>query len=118
MPGTSRDLARQMFQLTAARRRLGHGSVPVTRLVKVSTHSRPEAAGLKFFFLPFKVVEFQLTAARRRLAFVEMLRNNMMVFQLTAARRRLERSSRNSLPPAKFQLTAARRRLVREIIPR
>ena len=67
MPGTSRDLARQMFQLTAARRRLGHGSVPVTRLVKVSTHSRPEAAGLKFFFLPFKVVEFQLTAARRRL---------------------------------------------------
>ena len=34
-----------MFQLTAARRRLGHSGAKLTHLIKVSTHSRPKAAG-------------------------------------------------------------------------
>ena len=54
------------FQHTAARRRLGkHQSLPDIFL-RVSTHSRPKAAGFTVILIVFSYV-FQHTAARRRL---------------------------------------------------
>ena len=56
---------------------------------KVSTHSRPKTAGAPSFSFNI-AIEFQLTAARRRLGAISLL---LMCrrggFQLTAARRRL-----------------------------
>ena len=59
--------AKQTFQLTAARRRLGHILSDGRTLEIVSTHSRPKAAGAarRLGWLRSRV--FQLTAARRRL---------------------------------------------------
>ena len=54
----------------------------------VSTHSRPKAAGV-LSILVFDFKEFQLTAARRRLAGVCCTAPVSWLFQLTAARRRL-----------------------------
>ena len=54
------------FQHTAARRRLGRCFEPPSLLPKVSTHSRPKAAGSNF--IPnVSAILFQHTAARRRL---------------------------------------------------
>ena len=55
---------------------------------KVSTHSRPKAAGIQRQDLP-KFAVFQHTAARRRLALAIFSVSIMRVFQHTAARRRL-----------------------------
>ena len=54
----------------------------------VSTHSRPKAAGID---LPYTFCEhkFQHTAARRRLAVLELNADGSSKFQHTAARRRL-----------------------------
>ena len=77
------------FQLTAARRRLGH---TCTRLVAAKM--------------------FQLTAARRRLVPRERhAARQSPPFQLTAARRRLGHEVVNNRVRNLFQLTAARRRL-------
>ena len=57
----------QKFQLTAARRRLGLVSLLIFNLLLVSTHSRPEAAGWCWTSLLAASKAFQLTAARRRL---------------------------------------------------
>ena len=54
----------------------------------VSTHSRPKAAG-KSVGRCVAALEFQLTAARRRLGAVYEERDRLRMFQLTAARRRL-----------------------------
>ena len=82
-------LSCKLFQLTAARRRLG----------------RQIAVNMRYML-------FQLTAARRRLEGFRPQPARQSVFQLTAARRRLGPLStpKQSTPP-QFQLTAARRRL-------
>ena len=77
-----------MFQHTAARRRLGKNDRSGSFTLRVSTHSRPKAAG----------------HASKRLC-------NHFLFQHTAARRRLEIKWRYSNLMKKFQHTAARRRL-------
>ena len=77
---------------------------------KVSTHSRPKAAG----FLPLKeqaLRKFQHTAARRRLAQKLRRLKSDFKFQHTAARRRLASNSSRLLLAGLFQHTAARRRL-------
>ncbi len=58
------------FQHTAARRRLVNSISPRFPPEKVSTHSRPKAAGLLHPNKPYRLAEFQHTAARRRLALV------------------------------------------------
>ena len=55
------------FQLTAARRRLVIRGESIRAIAKVSTHSRPKAAGGHTVRKLGKNGEFQLTAARRRL---------------------------------------------------
>ena len=121
------------FQLTAARRRLGDFVTRHPPRGKVSTHSRPKAAGEGLGNPALVAAMFQLTAARRRLAFFALFFLEMTMFQLTAARRRLAAGklahikptivSTHSRPKAAgayraaynaermFQLTAARRRL-------
>ena len=144
-----------MFQHTAARRRLRIDATGVGLAVYVSTHSRAKAAARwlcrhcltvkRFNTQPReggckpkvksakKVVEFQHTAARRRLQLVSILQILVILFQHTAARRRLLRRLCLSVFPhcfntqpreggctvlwrlkdgaKKFQHTAARRRL-------
>ena len=100
---------------------------------RVSTHSRPKATGLGEYTV-IHGIEFQHTAARRRLLVVIRSRGRLYVFQHTAARRRLHHTvimqrrldgvSTHSRPKAtavfflpptpnlSFQHTAARRRLV------
>ena len=77
-----------LFQLTAARRRLD-------RLALAVVPRQP----------------FQLTAARRRLDKFASIGNWCALFQLTAARRRLEPIKVIKKSQVGFQLTAARRRL-------
>ena len=43
--GVSSTVLREWFQLTAARRRLAENTSGAHRLERVSTHSRPKAAG-------------------------------------------------------------------------
>ena len=54
----------------------------------VSTHSRPKAAGDSLGIDP-RILMFQHTAARRRLATELIVRLPLLTFQHTAARRRL-----------------------------
>ena len=56
------------FQLTAARRRLAAQVLFFSHFGRVSTHSRPEAAGVHLTVWFTRKIKFQLTAARRRLA--------------------------------------------------
>ena len=99
------------FQLTAARRRLALFFLREQAAKTVSTHSRPKAAGPEApihnpsnrrfnsqppeggWVKPNKPAamsrEFQLTAARRRLALSKNRPKTQNLFQLTAARRRL-----------------------------
>ena len=57
----------ERFQHTAARRRLGDPNLKRPELTKVSTHSRPKAAG-SLCTSSLACIMFQHTAARRRLA--------------------------------------------------
>ena len=77
-----------LFQHTAARRRLATDKQSITGLIVVSTHSRPKAAGSIFSVL-ITFIKFQHTAARRRLVLVAALQAAALWFQHTAARRRL-----------------------------
>ena len=58
------------FQLTAARRRLVIPLVITMLTAFVSTHSRPKAAGSTKDYV-IVIVAFQLTAARRRLVVID-----------------------------------------------
>ena len=80
-------------------------------LAKVSTHSRPKAAGSAQVWGKPNLLLFQHTAARRRLGYKQAAAAGGNVFQHTAARRRLVRSGRTVSRYAVFQHTAARRRL-------
>ena len=106
---------------------------PYIKNLKVSTHSRPKAAGFGYKIAMQYEKEFQHTAARRRLAFKQWAVVICRLFQHTAARRRLvlrllhirRRHCFNTQPPEGgwgirssrsfavrvFQHTAARRRL-------
>ena len=57
---------------------------------RVSTHSRPKAAGADSISSGRLLFGFQHTAARRRLGLMPLSARPMMWFQHTAARRRLE----------------------------
>ena len=108
------------FQHTAARRRLGNISQGRASSIRVSTHSRPKAAGTKFlgdvarrrfntqppeggwadnYDVLRLVIEFQHTAARRRLASMVGVSGIEKLFQHTAARRRLVRTALRDLKP-------------------
>ena len=76
----------------------------------VSTHSRAKAAALKAI-IDNDVIEFQHTAARRRLRDGCVKRFRLLEFQHTAARRRLQGNSVQYRYYKQFQHTAARRRL-------
>ena len=102
------------FQHTAARRRLGGSNLKRPDITKVSTHSRPKAAGFKPYIAQHCIHQFQHTAARRRLALTNYLPICRRKFQHTAARRRLGRCFATSGYCFQFQHTAARRRLVHE----
>ena len=66
----------QEFQHTAARRRLGR-CIPCMRPIpRVSTHSRPKAAGLPNTITAAPLTLFQHTAARRRLAILLLSANS------------------------------------------
>ena len=58
---------------------------------KVSTHSRPKAAGSQITGAASSYARFQHTAARRRLVCHNTPKNKSRLFQHTAARRRLGR---------------------------
>ena len=59
-----------VFQHTAARRRLANKSGCVFLQRQVSTHSRPKAAGMVGLLVLKHTFKFQHTAARRRLGTV------------------------------------------------
>ena len=61
-----------------------------TFLTRVSTHSRPKAAGIFVNFGDERHIMFQHTAARRRLGIDLMIQQQDSLFQHTAARRRLD----------------------------
>ena len=77
-----------LFQHTAARRRLAANEKSVEFACKVSTHSRPKAAGALSDGL-HGLLLFQHTAARRRLVLEDGGILIFKWFQHTAARRRL-----------------------------
>ena len=79
---------------------------------RVSTHSRPKAAGKAGNHDGVSLYRFQHTAARRRLALFMPALVAYRMFQHTAARRRLESDYDLIHKGLMFQHTAARRRLV------
>ena len=81
----------ELFQHTAARRRLAIGNCRTFLSRQVSTHSRPKAAGFNSATNTRGLLTFQHTAARRRLGLSDGLGDVSAWFQHTAARRRLER---------------------------
>ena len=99
-----------LFQHTAARRRLAANEKSVEFACKVSTHSRPKAAGALSDGL-HGLLLFQHTAARRRLVLEDGGILIFKWFQHTAARRRLETAIDRDALQCLFQHTAARRRL-------
>ena len=101
-----------MFQLTAARRRLGVTLRFTPKFKVVSTHSRPKAAGSVSSWVQSFMSGFNSQPPEG--GWAKKLRRFMIlcVFQLTAARRRLVWISPLFIGHAMFQLTAARRRLV------
>ena len=127
-----------MFQLTAARRRLGviKSAASATQQFQLTAARRRLENGL---LAPVYDGVFQLTAARRRLARPALCcfdrrsvsthsrpkaagrpRFNLVsvfMFQLTAARRRLVLNYKKIGRLKKFQLTAARRRLAPPLKP-
>ena len=106
------DYQRHVFQHTAARRRLEKAAPFLTDKEKVSTHSRPKAAGISSVKCLSSL--FVSTHSRPKAAGIwdRLSRNCQFRFQHTAARRRLAPRAFITYPDAtKFQHTAARRRL-------
>ena len=81
----------QWFQHTAARGRLGNVFAVRRCQGRVSTHSRPRAAGSKYKQHSTKLLLFQHTAARGRLDTGALDQVMPLAFQHTAARGRLAR---------------------------
>ena len=100
-----------MFQLTAARRRLGDFVTRHPPRGKVSTHSRPKAAGEGLGNPALVAAMFQLTAARRRLAAGKLAHIKPTIVS-THSRPKAAGAYRAAYNAERmFQLTAARRRL-------
>ena len=109
------------FQHTAARRRLASAAARSPRSRRVSTHSRPKAAGSGFPTV-LRNLWFQHTAARRRLAVVSVAASGWVCGGVVST----QPAGFNTQPPeggwgvvtpilaqmVSFQHTAARRRLV------
>ena len=93
-PKTSTSSSR--FQHTAARRRLAGTTCTKEKMLSVSTHSRPKAAGLKEIDLEQKI--WVSTHSRPKAAGQEavLIIATQRLFQHTAARRRLDGFSRPS----------------------
>ena len=121
-----------LFQHTAARRRLAEKHRPKTDPEKVSTHSRPKAAGIKFAVVVRKPCSFNTQPPEGGWVSDDVLykaldgfntqppeggceesRHSLILslFQHTAARRRLGDGVYKVSTTEKFQHTAARRRL-------
>ena len=128
-------LANEVFQLTAARRRLASPCSSRSRRSRVSTHSRPKAAGIINTIFTANNMGFNSQPPEGGWWPSCVSTGTTKPFQLTAARRRLVTNKQitiilscfNSQPPeggwvwdndikdfvSTFQLTAARRRLAR-----
>ena len=100
-----------VFQHTAARRRLDFRDGKVVVFGRVSTHSRPKAAGCNDCFI--RGIYAVSTHSRPKAAGIPMFRRQFCQYQFqhTAARRRLANRWPTKSNPARFQHTAARRRL-------
>ena len=111
VPGRKPELLSE-FQHTAARRRLGHRAFAAVAVWRVSTHSRPKAAGFVNSFSRARVPRFNTqppedgcyiranghitslvsTHSRPKTAAIVQIATKLVAeFQHTAARRRLER---------------------------
>ena len=84
------------FQLTAARRRLGAGTHLFARNPQVSTHSRPKAAGKRKRGTMKEKKSFNSQPPEGGWEDYHVYGVTQLMFQLTAARRRLAR--RHSYP--------------------
>ena len=104
-------IARILFQLTAARRRLDGRRAGLSREDKVSTHSRPKAAGILGVVGAHEPTCFNSQPPEGGWGSPAQIDSVSSWFQLTAARRRLDGVLPASVILRKFQLTAARRRL-------
>ena len=83
----------------------------------IGFNTQPPEGGWNFQTLQcFWKFRFQHTAARRRLAYLDIHTPTLDEFQHTAARRRLVKRQANRKINRVFQHTAARRRLVRRIL--
>ena len=93
------------FQHTAARRRLGPNEMPFTFFGKVSTHSRPKAAG---WDAGRKIYTSMVSTHSRPKAAGGhcRLRSREIMFQHTAARRRLAPDWQRQFYDVEFQHTA------------
>ena len=78
-----------MFQHTAARRRLDHIFSSAFKQVLVSTHSRPKAAGIKHFFDSDAAKRFNTQPPEGGWKIIWRYAPSLIEFQHTAARRRL-----------------------------
>ena len=106
-------MPKTLFQLTAARRRLGWCGKLRESCLKRFNSQPPEGGWFSQVFTVLEIGVFQLTAARRRLDACNQPEAAELVFQLTAARRRLAWAIAAPAALLWFQLTAARRRLVK-----
>ncbi len=103
-------LRSRVFQHTAARRRLDFRRVVAKHSCRVSTHSRPKAAGDNAISSGAAIIVS--THSRPKAAGAAIVRPLILPkFQHTAARRRLDNELGMPIPKSQFQHTAARRRL-------
>ena len=86
--------AATLFQHTAARRRLGRDDVSCLKSLKVSTHSRPKAAGCRVWLVNIPEPGFNTQPPEGGWGFVMCWVSRPSGFQHTAARRRLADSQR------------------------
>ena len=99
------------FQHTAARRRLDDDVSLLNRLVSVSTHSRPKAAGHEREDRLGRHRRFNTQPPEGGWKNNRKKKNRRKTFQHTAARRRLASMLYSAIESFTFQHTAARRRL-------
>ena len=100
-----------VFQHTAARRRLALPRLGYRMTSIVSTHSRPKAAGYTYTTV-YDIQMFQHTAARRRLATPRLGLTGAKGFNTQPPEGGWLLREAGRLRKAEFQHTAARRRLV------
>ena len=85
------SLHANMFQHTAARRRLAAALISCIKAVRCFNIQPPEGGWDLYLSVVYRPFVFQHTAARRRLVSDNPTRYGIVKFQHTAARRRLDR---------------------------